>query len=86
MEDRLTQIVEEDRMDVHSFSKNTLTNCCSYSVLGEVQDIQTIAIDPASKKYTEEEILDHAPHPIRAHRKKRLGVREGERKSRGQIL
>jgi hypothetical protein len=86
VEEKLTQIVEEDRMDVHSFSQNTLTNCCSYSVLGEVQDIQTIAIDPTSKRYTEEELLDHAPHPIRAHRKKRVVVREGERKSRGQIL
>lgn len=53
IEERLTQIVEEDRMDMHSFSQNSLTNVCAYSALGEVEDILTIAIDPASKKYTE---------------------------------
>jgi hypothetical protein len=59
-------------MDIHSFSQNTLTNCCSYSVLGEVRDILTISIDPESKKYTEEELLVHAPHPIRAQRKRKV--------------
>lgn len=73
-------------MDVHSFSQNTLTNCCEYSVLGEVKDILTIAIDPASKRYTEEELLEHAPHPVRMHRKKRIPPKEGDRKSRHQIL
>jgi hypothetical protein len=73
-------------MDVHSFSKNTLTNCCGYSVLGDVHDILTIAIDPASKCYAEEELLEHAPHPVRTHRRRRVAVREGERKSRQQVL
>ncbi len=62
-------------MDIHSFSQNTLTNCCSYSVLGEVRDILTISIDPSSKKYAEEELLEHAPHPVRSQRKKRAVVK-----------
>jgi hypothetical protein len=73
-------------MDMHSFSQNTLTNCCSYSVLGEVQDILTISIDPDSKKYTEEELLEHAPHPIRTLRKKKVLPKEGDRKTKEQIL
>lgn len=34
IENKLTQIVEDDRMDIHSFSQNTLTNCSAYNILG----------------------------------------------------
>jgi hypothetical protein len=53
IESTLTQIIEDDRLNINSFSQNALTNCCSYDFLGEVQDIQTIAIDPSSKKYAD---------------------------------
>jgi hypothetical protein len=54
VESKLSQIIEEDRVDINSFSQNTLTNCCSYNLLGEIEDIHTIAIDASSKRYTEE--------------------------------
>ena len=65
---------------------NTLTNCCSYDVIGEVVDIQTIAIDPASKKTAEEDILEHAPHPIRGSARRKVMQKEADRKSKDQLL
>ena len=59
-------------MDINSFSQNNLTNCCQYSILGDIKDVLTISIDPDSKKYTEEELLEHAPHPIRSNRIKKI--------------
>ena len=53
VESTLTQIIEDDRLNINSFSQNSLTNCSSYDIFGNVEDIHTIAIDPASKKYTE---------------------------------
>jgi hypothetical protein len=50
-------MIEDDRMNINSFSRNAMTNCCSYNILGEVEDIHTISIDPASKKYVEEDLL-----------------------------
>lgn len=37
--------------------------------------MHTISIEAASKRYTEEEALEHVPHPIRTQRKKRALVR-----------
>lgn len=82
----MTQIIEDDRLNINSFSQNELTNCCSYSITGEIEDINTIAIDPASKKYTEEDVLEHAPHPIRVRKRKRVGQNEPDRKSKEQLL
>lgn len=86
VESTLTQIIEDDRLNINSFSQNELTNCCTYNIMGEVEDIQIIAIDPASKKYTEQDILEHAPHPVRLNKKKRLVMKEPDRKSKDQIL
>ena len=82
----MTQIIEDDRLNINSFSQNGLTNGCVYGYLGEVEEIRTIGIDPGSKKYVEEDVLEHAPHPIRPSRRKRVVQKEADRKSRGQIL
>lgn len=87
IENTLTQIIEDDRLNINSFSQNTLTNCSSYNFLGEIEGIQTIAIDPASKKYVEkEDWLEHAPHPVRPNKKKRVAQKEPDRKSKEQLL
>ena len=36
IESTLTQIIEDDRLNINSFSQNELTNCCAYSITGEV--------------------------------------------------
>jgi hypothetical protein len=54
--------------------------------LGHITDIHTIEIDPASKKYTEEDVLDHAPHPIRSNHRRRVQQKEPDRKSKEQLL
>ena len=65
-------MIEEDRMNINSFSKNTMTNCSSYNFLGELQDIHTISIDVESKRYTEEDLLERAPHPVRTTSKRKF--------------
>ena len=72
VETKLTQMIEEDRMNINSFSKNTMTNCSSYNFLGELQDIHTISIDVESKRYTEEDLLERAPHPVRTTSKRKF--------------
>jgi len=39
--------------------------------------MHTISIEAASKRYTEEEVLDHAPHPIRTQHKRKVVAKEG---------
>ena len=65
-------MIEEDRMNINSFSKNTMTNCSSYNFLGELHDIHTISIDVESKRYTEEDLLERAPHPVRTTSKRKF--------------
>lgn len=54
IEDELTQIMEDERINVDSFSFNCLTNVGRYDFEGNLVNVDTINIDKSSKKYTEE--------------------------------
>lgn len=41
-----------------------------YDALGMPIGIKTIPIDSSSKRYKEQETLNHAPHPIRGAKKR----------------
>ncbi len=47
--------MEDERINVDSFSSNCLTNAGRYDFEGNLIQLDTINIDKASKKYTEEE-------------------------------
>ena len=86
IEDSLAQVMEDDRVDINSFSQNGLTNLTTYDHLGNPIGIDTIPIDPKAKKHSSEEALSHLPHPIRTQSRRKLNTKEGEFKSREQIM
>ena len=54
--------------------------------MGNPLGIGTLPIDPNSKKYSEEESLNHLPHPIRGQRRRKLQNSEGNFKTREEIM
>ncbi len=47
--------MEDERINVDSFSSNCLTNAGRYDFEGNLIQLDTVNIDKASKKYIEEE-------------------------------
>ena len=69
--------MEDERINVDSFSFNCLTNVGRYDFEGNLVNVDTINIDKSSKKYTEEQsLLERAPHPVRAAQKKKIARQE----------
>lgn len=65
--------MEDERINVDSFSTNCLTNAGRYDFEGNLIHLDTINIDKESKHYTQEEsLLERAPHPVRGNKKKKL--------------